>query len=689
MNIKKRIILACGIAALTCFVSSCNMQKSQTVLETEHLYEIERPEPASLWQQFKNWVQRKIFAKENVAEQFPLIPRAVLFGNPEKDHVRISPDGTKIAYLAPHEGALNIWVKTLGKDDDRLVTHGVKQGINNFVWAQNNKHILFLQDSNGDEKWHIFSVDLETYDTVDMTPFKGVSSQILQLDKRVPREVLIAMNKENLKLLDVYRLDLETGGLKRVAKNPGDVDVWLADSQLRVRAAVVAKSDGSSELLLRDNDSVSWGKKLTWSFEDSLVGSVPPKGSRPVSFSRDGVFLYLVDSIGANTKRLIKMNLATGEKEILAADDVYDVDTVVINQETYEPDFVSFVRARREWKALNSAFEKDLDIILSTNKGDLTSIDRSSDDAKWILCFEADDKPRSFYAYDRQAKKMEFLFYDRPALTQYSLAPMQPISFTSRDGLTIHGYLTCPQGKQHKNLPLVLFVHGGPWERDVWGFNVPINAQAQLLANRGYACLQVNFRGSAGYGKKFLNAGDKEWGGKMQNDLIDAVNWAVKEGIADKHKIAIYGASYGGYAALVGATFTPDVFRCAVDLWGPTNLITALHSLVSFRPMGKAKWFNRVGNPKTDYELLKSRSPLFKVDHIKIPIFIAQGGNDPRVKQAESEQIVAAMKEKGIAYEYMFFPGEGHGFTRPENRFRLAVAVEKFLATHLGGRFEE
>ena len=334
---------------------------------------------------------------------------------------------------------------------------------------------------------------------------------------------------------------------------------------------------------------------------------------------------------------------------------------------------------------LDESIKVDFENIRAINPGDFAITSRDDTDTTWVVSFTVDNGPVPFYTYDRQSRAVTFLFSSRPSLSNYSLANMEPITFTSRDGLAIHGYLTLPVGKEKSNLPLILNVHGGPWVRDGWGYN----PEAQWFANRGYACLQVNYRGSTGYGKDFLNAGNKEWGGKMHDDLVDAVYWAIEQGIADPKKVAIYGGSYGGYAALAGATFTPDLFCCAVDIVGPSNLITLIQTIPAYwTPLVKV-FHLRVGNPDTEEDFLKSRSPLFKVDQIKIPILIAQGANDPRVKQAESEQIVEAMKSKGIEYEYMLFPDEGHGFAKPENRLRFYAAAEKFLAKHLGGRFEE
>jgi dipeptidyl aminopeptidase/acylaminoacyl peptidase len=334
---------------------------------------------------------------------------------------------------------------------------------------------------------------------------------------------------------------------------------------------------------------------------------------------------------------------------------------------------------------LDETIRDDFNTIRALDDGDVFATSRDNADRNWIIGFTKDDGPIPYYAYNRDTKKATFLFFHRPEMKNYTLADMEPISFTARDGLTVHGYITYPPGVPREDLPVVLNVHGGPYYRDQWGYN----PEAQWLANRGYACLQINFRGSTGYGKKHLNAGDKEWGGKMHNDLIDAVEWAVDQGIADPENVAIYGGSYGGYAALVGATFTPDVFCCAVDAMGPSNLITFLTTIPPYWKPLIDLMYTRVGNPETEEEFLKSRSPLFKVDRIQIPMLIAQGANDVRVKQAESEQVVEAMKEKGIDYEYMLFEDEGHGFVKSENRLKFYAAVEKFLAKHMGGRYED
>ncbi len=612
------------------------------------------------------------------AEPPELIPRTVLFGNPVKTSPQISPDGTIMAYLAPVNEVLNVWIKTIGQEDDHPVTKDNNRGIRNYFWAADGQRIMYLQDVGGNENWRLYGVHLQTGEIKELTPYEDVQVQIINRDKRFPNELLIAMNKDNPQVHDVYHLDLTTGELKEVAKNPGTIAGWLSDADFKVRGAYASTPTGGFELLIRTQEDAPWDTVLTIDSENALT-------SGPVSFTRDGQALYLLDSRNVNAGRLVKFDLATRKIEVIAEDPQYDVDNVMVNPDTYEIQAVAFAKDREEWKVLDKAIAKDFTRIAGLDRGDFVIYDRDNADRIWLVGFSADNCPASYYAYDRVSKEGTFLFYSRPELKKYTLATMEPISFTSRDGLTIHAYLTLPPGKEKRNLPLVLNVHGGPWARDTWGFD----SEAQWLANRGYACLQVNYRGSTGYGKAFVNAADREWGGKMHDDLVDAVNWAVKEGIADPQKVAIYGGSYGGYAALVGATFTPDLFCCAVDIVGPSNLLSFIQTVPPYWSTLLTIFHQRIGDPAVDEEFLKSRSPLFKVDQIKIPMLIAQGANDPRVNQAESEQIVAAMKEKGLYHEYMLFPDEGHGFAKPENRLKFYGAAEKFLAKYLGGRYEE
>ncbi len=611
--------------------------------------------------------------------QTKLIPREVLFGNPLRVSPQISPDGTLMSYLAPSDGVLNVWVKTIGSDDDHVVTTDTNRGIRIYFWGQNGKQIMYLQDVGGNENWRLYSVDLATDRVSEMTPFEDVRVQIVDHNKDFPNEMLIAMNKDNPQIFDVYHLDMLTGEIKEVAKNPGNIMGWVTDSKMKIRGAVAGTPDGGLELLLRNDESSPWKSRLTWDSEDALA-------SGPVGFSKDGNFIYMEDSRNTNSSHLVKMELATGKIEVIAADPQYDISNVLINPDTKEVEAVSFAKARTEWQVISPGVKDDFAAIEKIDHGDIAIIDRDNADKTWIVGFIADNGPVSYYAFDRQTKQGTFLFHHRPELKEYTLATMEPISFTARDGMTIYGYITYPAGiKEPRNMPMVLNVHGGPWYRDSWGFN----PEAQWMANRGYICLQVNFRGSVGYGKDYTNAGDREWGGKMHNDLVDAVQWAIDKGIADPKKVAIYGGSYGGYAALVGATFTPDLFNCAVDIVGPSNLMTWITSIPPYWSTLKAIFYRRIGNPETEADFLMSRSPITKVDQIKIPMLIAQGANDPRVKQNESEQIVKAMQSKGIDCQYMLFPDEGHGFAKPENRLKFYGEAEKFLSKYLGGRYEE
>jgi dipeptidyl aminopeptidase/acylaminoacyl peptidase len=607
-----------------------------------------------------------------------LIPREIVFGNPEKASPRLSPDGTMMSYLAPVDNVLNVWVGTIGKNDVRPATKDTLRGIMRYFWSGDSRHIMYLQDEGGNENWLLWSVSLDSNETVCMTPFENVQVQIVDRNKNFPDELLIGMNKEDPKVHDVYHLDLKTGDLKMVAKNPGNVLDWVTDADFKVRGCLMTKADGGYDFMYRKTEKADWELLVSWGSEEAWTSS-------PISFTKDGKAVYMLDSRDANAGRLVKMDIAGKQIDVLAEDPQYDVSDVIQNPDSYEIEAVTFVKDRQEVVVLDEAIRADIEAIKKIHHGDFFISSRDDADDTWLVGFDADDGPIPYYSYDRATKKETFLFYHRPKLNTYTLAPMEPFSFTSRDGLTIHGYMTFPPGKGKENLPIVLNVHGGPWHRDSWGYN----PEAQWLSNRGYICMQVNFRGSTGYGKDFINAGDKEWAGEMHNDLVDAVNWVVEKGYADPNKVAIYGWSYGGYAALVGATFTPDLFACAIDGCGPSNIITLMQSIPPYWTSMKDIFRARVGDYETEEEFLKSRSPLFRVDSVRIPMMVVQGANDPRVKQAEADQIVQAMKQKGIDHEYLLFPDEGHGLARPENRLKFYAAAEKFLAKHLGGRFEE
>jgi dipeptidyl aminopeptidase/acylaminoacyl peptidase len=612
-----------------------------------------------------------------------LIPRQTLFGNPERVSPHISPDGTRLAWIAPHEGVLNVWIAPASAEAGvdwaaaRVVTDDTDRGIRQFAWAHDGRHLLYLQDTGGDENWRLHDVDLETMQRRDLTPFDGVQARVIAMEPKFPTEILIALNKDNPELHDVYRLDLVTGELAKEVENPGFIG-WVADPHLVIRGSVAPRPDGSTVLMVRDSADDDWRVLLTVSADDAVT-------TGPIEFSEDGGSLLAESSVGANTGRLVRIDLATGEQQVLAEDPEADVSDVRIHPDTREPQIVTFQKDRSEYLVLDPSVAGDLAAIRALHPGDPVFTSADDADATWLVAFTNDSGPIPYFTYDRAGQTGRFLFENRPELSRYQLASMEPFSFTARDGLTVHGYVTFPPGGGRTGLPAVLNVHGGPWARDNWGFN----PEAQWLANRGYLCVQVNFRGSTGYGKAFINAGDREWGGRMHDDLVDAVGFITGQGWADPERVAIYGGSYGGYAALVGASFTPDLFCCAVDIVGPSNLKTLIETIPPYWAPLIAQYHRRVGDPATDAGFLWSRSPLSRVHDIKIPLLIAQGANDPRVKQAESEQIVAALTEAGIEHEYLLFPDEGHGFAKPENRLRFYAAAEKFLARHLGGRSED
>ncbi len=612
-----------------------------------------------------------------VAAPAELIPREVLFGNPERTAPAISPDGKRLAYLAPHKGVLNVWVRTIGQTDDKVITADKKRGIRFFFWQRDGQHIIYNQDSDGDENFHAYQTNLVTRLTRDLTPFEGVRIQNIMMEQTIPNQILVELNMPDAKRFDVYRVNLTNGAVEMDTKNPGDVVSFIADNKLQVRAAQAFTHDGGFVIRVRDSNKSAWRDLMKWGPEEAFGGVL--------GFSADRQALRVISSVDANAARLIEVNLKTKKRSVLADDPIYDVGEVRINPYNKDIEAVAFARDRIEWQVVNPRVKADFAAIQKIRGGDVRVRSSDKDNRIWIVADVKDDAPTAFYAYERATRKATLLFTERPNIEKYVLSSTKPITFKARDGLTIHGYLTLPREHVEGKMPLVLKVHGGPWARDEWGFN----GIAQWLANRGYAVLEVNFRGSSGYGKAFLNAGDREWGAKMQDDLSDAVRWAVQGGIADGKKVCIFGGSYGGYATLAGLAFTPNLFSCGVDIVGPSNLVTLLNSLPPYWTNMVAIFHKRVGNPKTDEAFLKSRSPLFSADKIVAPFIVAQGANDPRVKQAESEQIVNAVRAKGKAVDYLLFPDEGHGFARPENRLAFYAATEAFLAKMLGGRVED
>jgi len=614
-----------------------------------------------------------------------LIPREVLFGNPTRAGVQISHDGERISFLAPVDGVLNVWVGPIADPGGaKPVTHDTKRGIIQYFWAFTNQHIVYLQDKNGDENMHVYVLDLSSGDVKDLTPFEGVQARIQEVSYKHPHEVLIGLNNRVKMLHDIHRVDIETGADTLAVENKGVV-AYLSDDDLRVRLGIAFDPEGGLVAgPLKDDGTLE--PALTIGPEDTMT-------TGPVGFDKSGEKLYMMDSRGRNTAALVSMDVKTLKPTLIAEDPRVDIGGVEMHPTEKTVQAYSTEYERQEWHVLDKSVADDFDLLRSKLRGDFGIGSRTLDDSRWVVTDVVDDGPVSFYLYDRKAKSLQYLFSHRPELENLKLARMHPWVIPARDGRKLVSYVTLPvdsdpdgDGRPSKALPLVLWVHGGPWFRDSWGFN-PIH---QWLANRGYAVLSMNFRGSTGFGKAFINAADREWAGKMHNDIIDAVKWAVRRGIADPHKVAITGGSYGGYSVLVGLTFTPDVFACGVDMCGPSNLETFMRNIPEYwypiLPLLRA----RVGEYETEEgrAFLASRSPLTLVDKIERPLLIGQGANDPRVVQSESDQIVAAMESRGIPVTYVLYSDEGHGFQRPENSLSFWAVTEAFLAKHLGGACE-
>lgn len=601
----------------------------------------------------------------------PLIPRRILFGNPERTAARVSPDGTRLAYLAPKDGVLNVWVRSLERDDSRPVTADTERPIRAFFWRPDGSGIIHLQDRAGDENFHVYLTDLADGTTRDLTPYDGARADILAVERSRPDELLVTINARDPRVFDVYHVDLRKGTAECVVENPGDVAGWGTDNDLNVRIAHVVRPSGGTQIRVRETGG-EWRVFLEADHEETLEAH---------GFDERGRLL-IGSSLNVNATRLLAYDLATGASEVLAEDPTFDVTGPLTNPNTHEIEAIAFERERMTWTNVTAAVSADFAAIEKLCDGDWTLTSRDRADTKWIVQYTVDDGPGRYYLFDRSSRDGTFLFTTQPALEQFPLAKMEPVRFTARDGLQLYGYLSLPPGRaEGERLPMVLNVHGGPWHRDSWGYR----ADVQWLTNRGYGVLQVNFRGSTGFGKEHLNAGDLAWGAEMHDDLLDARQWAIDQGYADPARFAIFGGSYGGYAVLAALAFTPDVFTCGVDIVGPSNLQTLIASIPPYWEPLLAQFKRRVGDPDTQADFLVERSPLTRADAITRPLLIAQGANDPRVKIAESDQIVGAMRAKGLQVEYLVFDDEGHGFARPENRMRFYSAMEAFLAQHLGG----
>ncbi len=623
-------------------------------------------------------------AKAISLEDVELIPREALFGNPERANVQLSPDGKYLSWVAPVNGTLNVWIAPADNPGAaKAVTSDTARGIRNYFWSYQPDTLLYLRDSGGDEDFHLYAVDLGSGQSRDLTPFAKTTAQVVGVSHHHPQTILVGMNDRDPQWHDLYSVDLASGARTLVEKNTAKIAGYVVDGDYKLRYASHSRPDGGVDILRRNGGG--WEKQDDVPFEDVMTTAI-------TGLTDDGSTLYMSDSRGRNTAAVFAIDTATGGKKLVHEDARADLVGGLADPMTGKLQAVPVNYLREEWATLDDSIKADLDRLKAIGPGEARINTRTLDDKTWIVAYSAAESPVEYYRYDRaDGGKLTKLFSGRPALEGKPLVPMWPQEITSRDGKTLVSYLTLPKhadnnndGKADAPVPLVLLVHGGPWGRDSYGYS----GYDQWLANRGYAVLGVNFRGSTGFGKEFINAGDGEWAGKMHDDLIDAVQWAVKEGVTTKDKVAIMGGSYGGYATLVGLTFTPDTFACGVDIVGPSNLNTLLSTVPPYWASFFEQLARRMGDPRTDAgkAWLTERSPLSRVDAISRPLLIGQGANDPRVKQDESDQIVNAMKAKNIPVTYVLFPDEGHGFQRPENNKAFNAVAEGFLGTCLGGR---
>ena len=611
-----------------------------------------------------------------------------LFTPPVRAGASISPDGNQIAFLAPWKNRLNVWVQNVdaADDDARCVTADDNRSVYVYRWTDDPRWLLYMQDGDGDENWHLYRVDLENPDApaVDLTPFPGTRATF-ELPVGRPGTAIVQLNKRTVELLDVYEIDIATGEVTLIAENPGHVVSWLSGPDGHPFAMSLT-DDGDVEIARWDADA---GVLRTIATYD---GTDYPMGVHPMVFTPDGTGMWLGSNRDSDRTQLIRLDLTTGTETLVDSHPTLELDThyggsapLITSQRTEELIGVRYLGERQVIHAVDPEFASVLARLEALSDGDLGAISSDASGRRWVVSFTHDREPGLTYFYDHATGESRLLFRPWPHLDPQALAPMTPVTIPSRDGLDLHSYLTLPVGVEPSGLPLVLLVHGGPWARDVWSFDPAV----QHLANRGYAVLQVNFRGSTGYGKSFVKAAIGEFAGKMHDDLIDAVDWAVDQGYADPERLAIFGGSYGGYAALVGVTFTPDVFAAAIDYVGISSLANFMRTLPAIaRPHLANNWHLFVGNPdiaEQEADML-ARSPITRVDQIRTPLLVIQGANDSRVVQAESDNLVGALRARGVEVEYMVKDDEGHGFLNPENQIDMHHAVERFLAEHLGGR---
>jgi dipeptidyl aminopeptidase/acylaminoacyl peptidase len=603
-------------------------------------------------------------------ERAPLIPMENFFKDPEKGGFRISPNGQMIIFRAPHMGRMNVFVRKLGDTTAIPITHESERSIYDAFWESDDR-IIFTKDQGGDENLHVLSVKPDGNGLVDHTPFEKVRSEVIDILEERPDELLISNNKRDPRVFDVYLLNVATGELKMVAENPGNITGWITDHDGKIRAAVT--SDGvNTSLLYRESERDKFRTVITTSFKESLS---------PVLFTFDNKNLYCLSNLGRDKTAVVEFDPITA-KEVKVIYENGDADVVGLDYSKLRKVLtVAYFETDKMQKHFLDSVAQQIDNKIKIQIPHyMFQITRKSKDEMKLLVYVSSDRYfGGYYLFDRQSGEFTKLADFMPWLKEENMAEMKPVNYPSRDGLTINGYLTLPKGLKTKNLPVVINPHGGPWARDSWGFN----PEAQFLANRGYAVLQMNFRGSTGYGRKFWESSFKQWGRTMQDDITDGVKWLIRKGIADSTRIAIYGGSYGGYATLAGITLTPELYACAVDYVGVANMFTFMRTIPPYWEPLRQMFYEMVGDPVKDSLMLAEVSPVFLVDHIRCPLFVAQGANDPRVNINESNQIVDSLRKMGVNVEYMVKSNEGHGFYNQENQFDFYRAMEKFLGEHL------
>ena len=600
----------------------------------------------------------------------PLIPLRDFFRNPERTAYQISPSGGSIAFLGPYENRLNIWVQSASGGEARRITSVTERDITAYFW-KSDKHILFFQDSGGDENFHVFSADPDGDNIRDLTPLPGVQVRLVDDLHDHSNEIIVALNQRKKEIFDAYRLNVETGELTCIAENPGTIDHWVTDHEGKIRAATT--TDGvNASLLYRDSPEQAWRTILTTTFRESF---------NPQFFTFDNRRLYGVSNLGRDKLAAIELDLDTGrEVQVLAENSQVDISVLNYSRKRKVLTLATFT----DWKTERIFFDQPTQALYQELEGRLPGYEVvviSADDEETVFVVRtfSDRSLGAFYLYDSHSGALTKLADRAPWLPEEQLAEMKPIEYQARDGLTIHGYLSLPVGREPKNLPVVINPHGGPWHRDSWTFS----PEVQFLVNRGFAVMQMNFRGSTGYGRKFWEAGFKEWGGKMQDDITDGVHWLIQQGLADPGQVAIYGASYGGYAVLAGLVKTPDLYAAGVDYVGVSNLFTFLKTIPPYWAPYLEMMYEMVGHPEKDQDWFQEHSPALNAEKIRRPLLVAQGAKDPRVNINESNQIVEALRRRGVEVVYVVKENEGHGFQNEENRFEFYEIMEKFLQNHL------